>query len=416
MNEKELLQKRGKSLAAAEEIVKRAKEANRVMTADESEQFNRHMDDEHNLETTIRANQRLSESQRSQQEEIEERAKNLGRSTEEQKEGEVKRASAFNKYLRGGLESLNEEERTIMRDMRFRDGNEQRAQSTTGSAGGYTIPQGFANEIDRALKAYGGVTDVCKILKTATGNTVPYPKYDDTSNEGELLGENTASATQDITFGVTNLLSYKYGSKEIIVSDELMEDSAFDLQAMIIEVASERLGRIVNKHYTTGDNSSKPQGVVTAAASGATAGAAAALSFDDILSLQHSVDPAYRKSPNAAFMFNDTTLKLIKKLSIGTNYTQPLWLPSITAGEPDTILGHKYVVNQNMASVAADAISMLFGDFNKFLVREVNGIWIKRMVDKYGSQFSTGFVVGIRRDARFIGTSGAIKKLTHPSS
>src|SRR6185312_4367995 len=106
-------------------------------------------------------------------------------------------------------------------------------------------------------------------------------------------------------------------------------------------------------------------GVVTASTLGKTAAAVAAVTYDEIIDLIHSVDPAYRQSPKVRFMFNDLTLAAIRKLKDGDG--SYIWtMGDIQGGVPGTIFGYKYSVNQAMASLGAAAKVMLFGDFGKY--------------------------------------------------
>ena len=132
---------------------------------------------------------------------------------------------------------------------------EARAQSLTGSAGGYAVPQGFINQLEASLLAFGGMREVATILRTAEGNDLPIPTVSDHSNVGAILAENTQVSEQDITFAQITLKAYKYSSKLIRVSSELLQDSAIDLESFIGGALGERIARIFNTHATTGDNS-----------------------------------------------------------------------------------------------------------------------------------------------------------------
>lgn len=413
MNEKELLEKRGKILKDMDDLGAKRVEEKRAFTKEENEKFDTLLDEADQINRSITNLRKLEEQRGLSNESVEREAEKRGKGVDETAELRKKESVAFRKWMiTGSMENHNEEERNIMKDL------QKRAQSAgTTTAGGFLIPEGFSFEVDKALKDFGGVRQVARIITTSTGNDIPYPKFNDTGNTGEQLDENTEAAEQDITFGSTTLKAYKYSSKAIIVSDELMQDSAFNIEQMLAEAFAIRIGRITNLRNTTGTGSSQAQGVVTASTAISTTAAAAAISFDDLINLKYGLDPAYRN--NAVFMLNDSTLKAIIKLSIGTDYDTPLWQASYREGAPDTILGHKYVINQDMASIGASAKSVLFGDFSHYIIREVQGIWMKRMTDKYALQFSTGFVMGRRESGHYVGTTGnqsAIKHLAHAAS
>lgn len=344
------------------------------------------------------------------------------------------RAQAINTWLRGGHGALTPEERRALAptgealrsarelDPRVGIGNaivvrmgEQRAQSTTDAAGGYTIDTEVAPAIDVALSAFGGVRRVATILRTAAGADLPMPTVNDTGNTGALLAENTQDSEQDLTFGAVTLGAYKYTSRIIRVSIELMQDSAFDLAAHIGERLGERLGRIGNTHQTTGTGSGQPNGVVTASTLGTTAASTTAITSAEMLDLKHSVDPAYRT--NGSWMFNDTTLKALKQLSVGTGDSRPLWQAGIGVGEPDTIDGDPYTINQDMASPAASAKTALYGNFRKFIIREVMDIVILRLAERYADYGQVGFVAFARMDADLLDAgTNPIKHLAQAAS
>src|SRR5690606_3040040 len=127
----------------------------------------------------------------------------------------------------------------------------------------------------------------------------------------------------------------------------------------------QRLGRRANTELTTGDGNGDPNGIVTASTLGKTAAAAAAVTYDEIIDLVHSVDPAYRASPKTRFMFNDSTLGVLRKLKDGEG--RYIWTAGdVQNGVPGTILGYRYSINQAMAGVATGEKSMIFGDFGKY--------------------------------------------------
>ncbi|MDQ3107313.1 MAG: phage major capsid protein, partial [Actinomycetota bacterium] len=204
--------------------------------------------------------------------------------------------NVFNSYLRFGMGDLEPEQRQILR-RGFAPDTENRAQAVgTNSAGGYLVPAGYRNRIVETMKDYGQVMEVAEVITTESGNPLPWPTNNDTSNVGALLAENTQITEQDLTLGTAQLDAYKYTSKLTRVSLELIQDSAFDIEDFIVRKHGERLGRITNQHLTTGTGTAQPNGIVTGAVNGKTAAAAAAITADELIDLIHSVDPAYRNA------------------------------------------------------------------------------------------------------------------------
>jgi HK97 family phage major capsid protein len=316
------------------------------------------------------------------------------------------RAAAFRSYLRSGLDDMPREQRAILRELR--------AQSVgTDSAGGYTVPTGFLAELITALKAWGPMLDpgITRELVTASGNQIEIPTMDDTANQAYRLAENTQETHSDgdLAFGQKVLDAYKYASGAILVSAELLQDSAFDIEAEIREAMAIRFGRKVNSDLTVGDGSGDPNGIVTASTAGKTAASATTVTFDELIDLQHAIDPAYRGSPTCRWMFNDGSLKVLRKLKDGqSNY---LWQPAdVRTGAPSTILGFGYVVNQAMPSMTTGQKSVLFGDFRKYVVRRVREVAVRRLNERYADFDQVGFLGFARFDGELLDTA-AVKHL-----
>ena len=286
--------------------------------------------------------------------------------------------------------------------------------AVTGAAGQFTVQEGFMPNLERAMLSYGSVRQAAEILRTETGNDMPWPTADDTSQKGALLAENTAAPEQDVAFGQIIWKAWKYTSKMIKVPNELLEDSAFRLDVILPEMLGERLGRIWEEHYTTGDDVSKPKGIVPSAAASTSTAIAATLGGDDIISLFHATDPAQR-GPGFAFMAHDAIYGEIRKLKAGDdNY---LWVPGFNE-RPDTILGYPTFINQEMDSTIATSNEILLaGNLTKYKVREVSSMRVVRLVERFGDADQQAFVIFARADGRLLnpGSSNAtnpVHKLT----
>ncbi len=139
-----------------------------------------------------------------------------------------------------------------------------------GASGAFTVQDGLLQPLELAMLAFGGMRQVSDIIRTDTGAEIPYPTSNDTSNTGEIIGESTAVSEQDVTFGAVTLGAHKYSSKMVKVPTELLEDSAFNIPSMLGSLLGERLGRITNTHFTTGDGAAKPRGITTMTTAGKT--------------------------------------------------------------------------------------------------------------------------------------------------
>ena len=273
--------------------------------------------------------------------------------------------------------------------------------TTSGAVGQYTVPDAAMQALEVALLAFGGTRRVATVIRTDSGAALPFPTTDDTANEGAILGENTQVSEVDVTFGQLVLDAYMYSSKSVLVSLQLMQDSAVNVPELIGRLLGERLGRIQNRHFTVGTGSSQPNGIVTASTLGATATAlTATTTYDFIVDLVHSIDPAYRE--NGKFMFHDGGLKMLKKIKVlqysGDTTGVPLWSPGLSPGAPDTILGYSYVVNQHMVTPATAVRSIIFGDLSKYQIRDVRDITLVRLDERYADYHQVGFLAFARSD------------------
>lgn len=310
------------------------------------------------------------------------------------------------------------------RDFEFRlgaDANrsrvEKRAQSSIlGSAGGYLVPEGFIPRVEVALAAFGGVRRNAEVIRTSSGNDLPWPTCDDTSNTGELVGENTAVTEQDVTIGIKVLRAYKFSSKMIRFPVELLEDSEIDLVGFLADRLGERIGRITNTEFTNGSGASRPEGIVTAAPTGVTAAGATTFTSGELIDLIHSVDPAYRQfGANVGWMMSDGVLSMVRQLTDGDG--RYLWSPDVAGMSPDggRLLGYPIHVNQDMVAVPASTEkSVLFGDFAAYKVREVRGIRFRRLVERYADLDQEAVLGFLRTDGMLLDAgTGPIKALLH---
>lgn len=322
------------------------------------------------------------------------------------------RAQAFWAMVRSnepGLSGLSQEHRSLLASMRER---ETRAQGVSAdSAGGYTVPQGFQSQIFEAMKAYGGIRNVATVLTTDTGNDLPFITDDDTANIGAILAENTPDTEQDVTFGQVMLGAYKYTSRIVRVSVELLQDNAVNLEAYLSRIFARRLGRATAAHYAAGTGTGQPRGLMVAATVGHTAASNAAITYPELIDLKHSVDPAYRNG--ARWAFNDSTLKALKKLVDADG--RPLWSPAISSDSPATLDGDQYIIDQGIAPIGSNARSIAYGDLTNYHIRDVRAMTLVRLVERYADYHQVGFIAFMRSDADLIDAGlGPVKVLAHP--
>lgn len=251
--------------------------------------------------------------------------------------------------------------------------------TTTTTEGGFTVPSEIASMVIDKLKAYGGMREVASILPTATGVAMNWPTSDGTADVGAIVGQNTPANAAEIVFGTIGLNPFYYTSNKIALPLELIQDSAINVVAYVVDRLATRIARIQNTHFTVGGGITVPDGVMPKAAAGKTGvtGQTVTVIYDDLVDLKHSVNRAYRKG--AKFMMNDMSVSIVSKLKDTTG--RPIWVPSIAAGVPDTVLGFEVAINDDVAVMGANAKSIGFGDFSKYTIRDVTGTTTLRRFD-----------------------------------
>lgn len=328
---------------------------------------------------------------------------------------EITYRNAFAGYLRSVAsgEPLSVEFRSVLQQG-YQQIENRALTTASNAAGGYTVPTELQAELVKSMALYGPMYDpaVTRELVTSGGYAMPFPTVDDTANTGAATTQGTTltdDGTGDPAFGQKQLDAFSFATKWIRVSKELADDSVLVIEAVLNDLLGERLGRLANSQLTTGTGSSAPNGIVTASSVGTTAALTTAFTADEIITLEHTVDAAYRGSPKFAFMFHDLVLAAIRKLKDGQgNY---LWSAgNYQNGVPATINGRRYHINNAMSSAFTTGQKLILcGDFNKYIVRKVGAPLIGAIQDK---DFWPGFGVAgwIRFDGELMDTA-AVKHL-----
>jgi HK97 family phage major capsid protein len=270
---------------------------------------------------------------------------------------------AFNRYMRGDARVMEQFAQTIAGD---------------GSQGGFTVPDGFVARIVERMKAYGGIASAATEIVTSTGESLRMPYIDDTANKAVIVAEDTQAASgADLVFDSIELGAFEYDAtgasgNPIEVSLPLLQDSAFDIEALLTRLLGTRIGRKQADHWATGAGGTEPVGLLTKSADTMTATVASLAAAEHIL----QVDAEYRNSGNARWVMSDTTLAKLWTAQATTN--EPLFMPGRTInGKPfDTIYGYPVTIDPSAGNLVA------FGDIEAgYIIRRVRGVQL--LVDPY---------------------------------
>lgn len=281
----------------------------------------------------------------------------------------------------------------------------------TDSEGGYLVPDEFEHTLVEALEEQNIFRTLAHVIQTSSGDRkIPVVASKGTAS---WVDEEGAIPESDDSFGQVSIGAYKLGTM-IKVSEELISDSVFDLEAYIAREFARRIGNKEEEAFFTGDGTGKPLGVLAAAGGagvGVTAAAAAAFTADEIFDLFYSLKAPYRK--NAVFFMNDSSVKALRKLKDGNG--QYLWQPSLTAGTPDMLLGRPVYTSAFMPALAAGAKSVLFGDLSYYWVADRQGRSFRRLGELYAPTGQVGFLATQRVDGKLV-LPEAVKVLQQKAS
>ena len=264
--------------------------------------------------------------------------------------------------------------------------------------GGYLVPDSFERTLIQGLNENGVVRAHARVITTSGGlHKIPVVA---SHGSASWIDEEGDYIESDESFGQVQLDAHKVGTI-IKVSEELLQESAFNLESYISSEFSRRIGDKEEDAFLNGDGSAKPTGILNASNGGTvgvTAAAAAAITADELVDLYYSLKAPYRK--NAVWILNDTTIKLIRKLKTGDG--QYLWQPGIKDGEVNTILGRPYFTSPFMPVAAAGAKTIIFGDLSYYWIGDRQGITFRRLNELYAGKGQVGFMASKRLDGKTV--------------
>jgi len=268
----------------------------------------------------------------------------------------------------------------------------------TDSEGGYLVPDEFERILIQALEEQNIFRQLANIITTSSGDRkIPVVASHGTASwvDEEGLIPDTDDVFTQVTIG-----AYKLATM-IKVSEELLNDSVFNLESYIAKEFGRRIGTAEEAAFFTGNGTGKPTGIFNAtggAQVGVTSASATVLTVDEVIDLYHALKGPYRK--NAVFVTNDATVKAIRKLKDGAG--QYLWQPSTKEGEPDSILGRPIKTSIHVPTIAASAKVIAFGDFSYYWIADRQGRTFQRLNELYAANGQVGFRATQRVDGKMV--------------
>ena len=266
------------------------------------------------------------------------------------------------------------------------------------SEGGYLVPDEFENTLVSGMEEEGSIRSLAHVFTTSNGvHKIPVVR---TKGSANWIDEGGSYGDSDDVFGQEQIDAHKVGTV-IKVSEELLNDSAFDLEKYFQEEFARRIGAKEEEAFIVGDGNKKPTGIlnVTGGAEiGVTAASEKAITADEIIDLYYSIKAPYRK--NAVWILNDSTVRAVRKLKDSNG--QYLWQPALHEGDHETLLGKKILTSPYMPEIAAGAKVIMFGDLSFYWIGDRQGITFKRLNERYADMGQVGFLASKRVDGKLV--------------
>lgn len=270
----------------------------------------------------------------------------------------------------------------------------------TDADGGYLVPEEFERQIVKTLDEANVIRSLAKVITTNSERKIPVAASHSTA---QWTLENGAYTESNPTFDQKQIDAYKL-TDLIRVSQELLQDSAFDLESYIADEFARAFGIAEEQAFCVGTGTNQPTGIFTANGGtvGVTAAATTAITADELISLVYALKSPYRR--NAKFLMNDATVAAIRKLKdLNGAY---MWQPSVQAGQPDRLLGYEIYTSPYVPTLAAGALAVAFGDFQNYWIADRAGRTVQRLNELYATNGQVGYVATERVDGKVILAEG----------
>ena len=387
----ELKQIRAKAITEMRGILDTADAEGRPLSADETQKYDRIEKDVDGFSKTIDRREKQSAAEKMlATSPAEARVSSKALSKAERLDSDEYR-NAFDKYMRFGAHSLV--------------GDEARAlQEGTDSEGGYLTETVLERVLIKTLQDQNIMRQLCNVISTTSDRNIA---VESSTGSATWTAEEAAYTESDPVFAQISLSSYKICTL-LKVSEELMQDSVFDMSSYIGTNFANRIAEAEEAAFVAGDGSGKPTGATSGASAGVTAASATAITSNEILDLLYSLKRQYRRG--ASFLMNDSTIKAVRQLKDSNG--QYMWQPALSAGDPDTIGGRPVYASYDMPAATTGLVSVLFGDFKMgYMIADRGATSFQRLNELYSANGQVGFRAYRRVDGKVV-LSEAIKKLT----
>lgn len=307
-----------------------------------------------------------------------------------------------------GVPNLADDQRAVLEAVT----QEYKALSiSTDSAGGYLAPIEYVREIIKGVTEISAFRSLVRVRTTAQ-KSIQIPKRTGQFAAQRVAEQGTKSETTGLAYGLEELPVHELYAL-VDISNQMLEDSAFDMASEIAMEAAEQFEVKEGAEFVSGTGVGQAEGVLTNSNVAETnSGSAATIKdasgqADGLIGLKHGIKTAYTR--NATWGMNRTTLGSVRKLKDGQG--QYIWMPGIAMGRPNTIDGDPYVELPDMPSEGANLYPVIYGDFRRAYVW-ADRISMEMLRDPY-TQATSGnvrFIIRKRSGGQVV-LAEAIRKL-----
>jgi len=320
--------------------------------------------------------------------------------------------------------------RTAFVDRYLRKGQEAGVElksfsGATGAAGGYAVPREIDAQIETLLKATSPIRSIANVVKTGSAG---YRKLVTSGGTPSGWASETGARPETATPTFNEIVP---PSGELYAnpaaSQAMLDDAQFDVEAWLASEIAMEFGKAEGAAFVSGTGTNQPKGFLTYTATNETdavrafgtlqyvaSGAAGAFPAsnpqDKLIDLVQALKAPYRQG--AAWVMNSATLSVIRKFK--TTDGAFLWQPSVSAEQPATLLGYPVIEAADMPDIAANSLSIAFGNFaHGYVIAERAETSILR--DPYSNKPFVHFYA-VKRIGGAVANSEAIKLMKFAAS
>jgi len=419
LNIRERLEARANLVNQAREILDRAEEEERDLTAEEQEQWDNLLDRANDIQQQVEREQRqraletgLQEpasvtvrpdpaNDRTEPASLEFRSR--GMQTANQADPSWMDQPEWRRLINISTGPYRQAWRSWLRVGRDVTAEELRAlQADSDTIGGYLVtPMQFVDRLIQAVDDATYIRQWATVIAVPTAAALGAPSLDTDPADADWTTElATGSADSSMAFGRRALHPHPL-AKRILISNKLLR-MVPDAEGLVNDRLAYKFGITWEKAGLTGTGAGQPLGVFTASADGistsrdvSTGNTTTSIQFDGLIEAKFTLKPQYW--PRARWMFHRDGVKQIAKLKDGNG--QYIWRESVRVGEPDRVLGLPAFMSEYAPNTFTTGLYVgILGDFSNYWIADAMDLEMQRLVELYAATNQVGLIGRLESD------------------